>query len=105
MNLLAVLLLAPWFAVLGWIYWRTAPARFAAARGFDIAALAAAIALSVAGMVLGLQVEPAGHHPIIREIVASLIAYKGFLLVLVVAWFWRRRAAHAAAPFSLVKER
>jgi hypothetical protein len=105
MNLLAVLLLAPWFAVLGWIYWRTAPARFAAARGFDIAALAAAIALSVAGMALGLQVEPAGHHPIIREIVASLIAYKGFLLVLVAAWFWRRRAAHAAAPFSVVKER
>ena len=43
MNLLAVLLLAPWFAVLGWIYWRTAPAPFAAARGFDIAALVGAI--------------------------------------------------------------
>ena len=93
MNLLAVLLLAPWFAVLGWIYWRTAPAPFAAARGFDIGALAGAVALSVLGMVIGLQVEPAGHHPIIREIVASLIAYKGFLLVLVAAWFWRRRAS------------
>lgn len=93
MNLLAVLLLAPWFAVLGWIYWRTAPARFAAARGFDITALASAVALSVAGMALGLHFDPAGHHPIIREIVASLVAYKGFLLVLVAAWFWRRRAA------------
>ncbi|MCZ8114181.1 hypothetical protein [Silanimonas sp.] len=99
MSLLAVLLLAPWFAVLGWIYWRTAPARFASARGFDIAALAGAIALSVAGMVAGLQVEPAGHHPIIREIVASLIAYKGFLLVLVAAWFWRRRGS-ASVPAS-----
>ena len=96
MNLLAVLLLAPWFAVLGWIYWRTAPAAYAAARGFDIAALVGAVALSIGGMVLGLQYEPAGHHPIIREIVASLIAYKGFLLVLVAAWFWRRRAAIAA---------
>ncbi|MFO0394744.1 MAG: hypothetical protein ACK508_02525 [Lysobacteraceae bacterium] len=96
MSLLAVLLLAPWFAVLGWIYWRTAPAPFAAGRGFDIAALVGAIALSVAGMVAGLQVEPAGHHPIIREIVASLIAYKGFLLVLVAAWFWRRRGAASA---------
>ena len=93
MNLLAVLLLAPWFAVLGWIYWRTAPSRFATARGFDIAALSGAVALSIAGMALGLLYDPGGHHPIIREIVASLIAYKGFLLVLVAAWFWRRRAA------------
>ncbi len=96
MNLLAVLLLAPWFAVLGWIYWRTAPAPFAAARGFDIAALVAAVGLSIAGMALGLHYDPAGHHPIIREIVASLIAYKGFLLVLVAAWFWRRRTPPAA---------
>ena len=97
MKLLAVLLLAPWFAVLGWIYWRTAPAPFAAARGFDLAALAAAVALSVAGMALGLHYDPAGHHPIIRGIAASLIAYKGFLLVLVAAWFWRRRGS---APSS-----
>ena len=55
MKLLAVLLLAPWFAVLGWIYWRTAPAPFAAARGFDLAALTAAVALSVAGMALAHQ--------------------------------------------------
>ena len=97
MKLLAVLLLAPWFAVLGWIYWRTAPAPFAAARGFDLAALAGAVALSVAGMALGLHYDPAGHHPIIREIAAPLIAYKGFLLVLVAAWFWRRRGS---APSS-----
>jgi hypothetical protein len=97
MTVLAVLLLAPWFAVLGWIYWRTAPTRFAAARAFDIAALSAAVGLSIAGMALGLHYDPAGHHPIIREIVASLIAYKGFLLVLVPAWFWRRRAAATSA--------
>ncbi|GIX39672.1 MAG: hypothetical protein KatS3mg128_0721 [Silanimonas sp.] len=95
MSVLAILLLAPWFAVLGWVYWRTAPASFAAARGFDVAALAGAVALSVLGMVIGLQVEPAGHHPIIREIVASLIAYKGFLLGLGLAWAWRRRVATA----------
>ncbi len=93
MNLLAVLLLAPWFAVLGWIYWRTAPQRFASARGFDVIALSGAVALSVAGMALGLHYEPVGHHPIVREIAASVIAYKGFLLVLVAAWFWRRRAS------------
>lgn len=91
MSILAILLLAPWFAVLGWIYWRSAPAPFAAARGFDIAALAGAIALSVLGMWAGLQVEPAGHHPIIRQIAAALIAYKGFLLGLGLAWAWRRR--------------
>lgn len=67
MSGLAVLLLAPWFAVLGLAY------------------------------------DPAGHHPIIREIVASLVAYKGFLLVLAAAWFWRRRSAvasHAKATAS-----
>lgn len=93
MSVLAVLLLAPWFAVLGWIYWRTAPARFVAARGFDIAALAVAVGLSVAGMALGLHYDPAGHHPIIRQIAAALIAYKGFLLGLGLAWAWRRQVA------------
>lgn len=97
MSLLAVLLLAPWFAVLGWVYWRTAPAPFAAARGFDRAALVAAVALAFTGMAIGLRYEPAGHHPIIREIVAALIAYKGFLLVLGLAWFARRRRAPASA--------
>ena len=90
MSLLALLLLAPWFAVLGWVYWRSTPAPFSAARGFDVAALAGAVAVAAAGMTLGLHYDPAGHHPIIREIVAALIAYKGFLLVLVAAWFWRR---------------
>ncbi len=93
MNVLALLLLAPWFAVLGWVYWRTAPDAFRAARGFDAAALAGALLLAGIGMALGLRYDPAGHHPIIREIAASLIAYKGFLLVLVAAWFWRRRSA------------
>jgi len=100
MSFLAVLLLAPWFAILGWLYWRTAPARFASARGFDIAVLSGAVALSIAGMALGLHYDPAGHHPIIRQIVASLIAYKGFLLVLVAAWFWRRRTPLAASTRS-----
>lgn len=97
MTALALLLLAPWFAVLGWIYWRTAPPRFAAARGFDSTALAASLALAAAGMALGLAYDPAGHHPIIRQIAAAVIAYKGFLLVLASAWFWRRRAAVVAA--------
>ena len=98
MSVLALLLLAPWFAVLGWIYWRTAPAHFATARGFDATALAASVALAAMGMVLGLAYDPAGHHPITRQVVAALIAYKGFLLVLAAAWFWRRRAAAVAPP-------
>jgi hypothetical protein len=105
MNLLAVLLLAPWFAVLGWIYWRTAPARFAASRGFDAAAVVAAVACSVLGMWLGLHYEPVGHHPIVREIAASVIAYKAFLLVLGAAWFLRRRAGRGDTAFSVVKNR
>lgn len=98
MKLLALFLLAPWFAVLGWIYWRTAPGACRAERGFDLAAVSGAVLLAVIGMVLGLHYDPSGHHPIIREIVASLIAYKGFLLVLVGAWFWRRRASRLPAP-------
>lgn len=97
MNALALLLLAPWFAVLGWIYWRTAPHRFVESRGFDVAALVGSVALAASGMALGLAYDPAGHHPITRQIVAAVIAYKGFLLVLAAAWFWRRRAAAAAA--------
>jgi hypothetical protein len=92
-----LLLLAPWFAVLGWIYWRTAPPRFAAARGFDVASIISAVALAAVGMALGLRYEPVGHHPIIREIAASVIAYKAFLLVLGAAWFWRGRITAPAA--------
>ena len=97
MKGLALLLLAPWFAVLGWVYWRSAPKSSADKRGFDIAALIAAVLLAAVGMALGLAYEPAGHHPIVREIFASLIAYKGFLLVLVAAWFWRRAQSRKLA--------
>lgn len=96
MNFLGFFLLAPWFAVLGWLYWRSAPTTFVAHRRTDSIVLVAAVLLSLVGLQLGLQFDPDGHHPIIRQIIASVVAYKAFLLVLGGAFFWRRNAARAA---------
>ncbi len=96
MNFLGFFLLAPWFAVLGWLYWRSAPAAFVAHRRTDLIVLVAAVLMSLIGLQLGLQFDPDGHHPIVRQIVASVVSYKAFLLVLGGAFFWRRHAGRVA---------
>lgn len=90
---LALILFLPWFFILGALYWfypRTlekTPAR----RRFDLGMLAAAfIAAFIAGRwgyaFADTSIE-AG--PIWRQVLASLLAYKAFLLVVAVAWAWR----------------
>ncbi len=98
---LALILFLPWFiiiAVLYWVYPRTlekTPAR----RRFDLAMLALAfVAAFVAGR-WGFAIAARGIEagPIWRQVLASLLAYKAFLVVIAVAWGWRgmrfRRAA------------
>ena len=93
MPLLALILFAPWFAILGWAYWNypksheVSPAR----RRLDIIALLAAVALSAAAMHWSyfLPFEHAG--PIWPQVIATLAGYHVFLLVLAIAFCWRSR--------------
>jgi len=93
MPLLALVLFAPWFAILGWAYWNypkshiVSPSR----RRLDIGALLLAVALSAAAMRWSyfLPFENAG--PIWAQVIATLAGYHVFLFVLLVAYLIRRR--------------
>ncbi|KAA2285477.1 hypothetical protein F0415_05645 [Arenimonas fontis] len=91
---LAMLLFLPWFLILGAVYWwlprdlPVTPAR----RRFDLLALALAfVAAFIAGR-WGYSFADRSIEagPIWRQVLACLLAYKAFLLTVIVAWFWRR---------------
>lgn len=87
---LALILFLPWFAILGvlfWVYPRTP--RTGARRLFDLASLLLATGAAVAGMWWGMSNADAQSDPIWRQILASLMVYGLFLLVLGTA-FWLR---------------
>lgn len=90
---LALILFLPWFAILGVLYWfypRTLE-KTAARRGFDVAALALAFLAAFLAGRWGFATAATGIEagPIWRQVLASLLAYKAFLLVVAVAWALR----------------
>ena len=105
MRFLAVLLLAPWLAVLGWLYWlyvRRVHGAHTCARTdavFLIAAFVAAIAC--ADVTYMLETGIAGA--IWKQVAAALACYAGFSTVLSIgllrhACLRRRRDAHDEPP-------
>ncbi len=86
MRFLAVLLLAPWLGVLGWLYWlyvrrvHGAHTRARIDAFFLIAAALAAIACADITYVL----ETGIAGPIWRQIAAALACYAGFSTVLLI---------------------
>jgi hypothetical protein len=92
-SFLALVLFAPWFALLGWVYWafpRThvvTPAR----RRFDVAVLALALAATIAAMLGAYRMPWANTGSLWPQVVATLAAYHAFLLMLVVGWVVRGR--------------
>lgn len=90
---LALILFLPWFAILGVLYWfypRTmekTPAR----RRFDLVALVLAFTAAFLAGRWGFATAATGIEagPIWRQVLASLLAYKAFLLVVGIAWAWR----------------
>jgi hypothetical protein len=92
MNLLAFLLLLPWFIVLGTLYWLwPIKAKRKYSRLFDILMLLLAAMFSVTAMFLGLSTADTGCGDLWPQILASLFAYKAFLLVLAAAVWLQRR--------------
>ena len=88
-----MLLFLPWFLILGALYWfypRTlekSPAR----RRFDLGMLCLAFAAAIVAGRWGFAIADTSIEagPIWRQVLASLLAYKAFLLVIAIAWAWR----------------
>ena len=92
---LAIILFLPWFLILGALYWvypRTLP-RTPERRRFDLALLAIAFTASFVAGRWGYAIASTSIEagPIWRQVLASLLAYKAFLAVIVVAWIRRGR--------------
>ena len=90
---LALILFAPWFAILGWAFWNY-PGSHAIGRGsrrFDLTALAIALVLSVIAMRWAYFLPFQGTGSLWPQVIATLAAYHVFLAALVVAWFLRAR--------------
>jgi hypothetical protein len=96
-SLLALVLFAPWFAILGWVYWNypTSHVVTASRRRFDKAALLLAVAWSAIAMRWSyfLPFENAG--PIWSQVIATLAGYHVFLAMLLAAFLIRRRKFRA----------
>ncbi|MDP1698299.1 MAG: hypothetical protein Q8L45_11050 [Xanthomonadaceae bacterium] len=88
-NNLALILFLPWFAILAWAWW-TFPrslTRRGTRRRFDGAVLLLAVSASFLGMRWGLLRASVESGAIWKQVLASLIAYGAFVLVLALgAW-------------------
>lgn len=88
MPYLALILFLPWFLLLGTLYWvfprqpRNLRRRF-----FDVTMLLIAFVLSFAGMQWGYALGQAdvGTGAIWKQVMATLVAYGAFLIVLLIA--------------------
>lgn len=99
---LALILFAPWFAVLSVLFWRyPRQPRGLARTAFDSASLALATAAAAAGMYWGMAEGDAGYGPMWKQVLATSVAYGLYLavmtLALVVRSRWLRRRDEAAA--------
>jgi hypothetical protein len=88
---LSLILLLPWYLVLGIVYWRTRrkPAS-AAQRGFDAASLLLALVAAALGGYWSFGHADPGAGAIWKQVLASLVGYGLFLLVLALAFVARR---------------
>lgn len=90
---LALILFAPWFAIVCWLYWKYpgSHARTPQRRRFDLVAMALALVASAVAMRWGYAEPFNGVGAMWPQVLATLAAYHVFLGVLVVAWFVRGR--------------
>ena len=92
MPYLAMILFAPWFLILGALFWfYPRQPRTYARRAFDMAALGVACIGSYAGMLWGYAAANPINGSIWKQVLATLIAYGIFLGVLTAAWSVRTR--------------
>lgn len=90
---LALILFAPWFAILGWAYWNYPKShlRSGARRRFDLAVLALALVATTIAMRWSYFLPFKGVGVMWPQVIATLAAYHAFLLVLALGWIVRGR--------------
>ena len=89
---LALILFLPWYAILGFVFWRfPSQPRTPARRGYDIASLLLAFVLAIVSMQWGFYHATSGYGGVWKQVLATSVSYAVFLLVLSVATLVRRR--------------
>lgn len=102
---LALILFAPWFAVLSVLFWKyPRQPRGTARTVFDSATLAAATAAAIAGMYWGMAHADAGYGPMWKQVFATSVAYGLYLGAMAAAlaarmrWITGPKARSRTAP-------
>lgn len=101
-QFIALLLIGPWLAVLGWLYWLYVRRR--AANGvpasFDVGVLVVAALATIASTSFGYQVALGHGGPIWKQVAAALAAYAGFNVVVLFGLLrhWLARGRTIPAP-------
>ncbi len=91
LPLLALILFAPWFAILSTLFWfYPRQPRNAARRGFDIVALLLSLVGFIAALYWAHGYADPGHH-LWPQVLATSVGYGVYLLVMVLAFLLRRR--------------
>lgn len=91
MQWLPLLLFAPAFLLLAWLYWRfpRPPQRRWKRRGFDLLALALAVAVTVRSVAESFD-HSAGELGLWPQVLATTVAFHVYPLALALAWGLRR---------------
>lgn len=104
MRFLAILLLAPWLTVLGWLYWRYVRGTYGArtGAGADVLVLICSMIAAVACTEIAYAMETGIAGAIWKQVAAALACYAGFSAALLAgllrhAWLRRRRTTDATA--------
>lgn len=100
---LAMILFIPWFSILALLFWMfPRQPRTVARRVFDIASLVLATALATFAMQWSMHNAEAGYGHMWQQVLATMMAYGGFLMVMTVAvmarWAWLSRSTAAPGP-------
>ena len=89
---LAAILFAPWFAILGVLYWLyPRQPRPPGRRRFDALALLLAVLAFFLALHWAQDWADRGYGRMWQQIVGTSVSYGAFLAVLTVAFLWRRR--------------
>lgn len=96
---LALILFLPWFAILGYLFWRfPGSPRSAARRCLDVASLLCATTLAGIGMQWAFFHADPGYGGMWKQVLASSVGYGLFLLVMTVAVIVRWRLFRSSQP-------
>jgi hypothetical protein len=101
-QFIALLLIGPWLAVLGWLYWLYVRRRAAngISASFDVGVLVIAALATIASTAFGYQAALGHGGPIWKQVAAALGAYAGFNVVVLFGLLRHWLARGHVAPAS-----